>query len=362
MKTKTIITICLLFALAACAPAQIEPIKIGYFGPATGPVSYSGAPIKEAFELAFSQMPEANGRPIQVIFEDDKCDPKEAVTVATKLLDVDNVDILVSGVCSGSTLAVAPIAQERKAILISPAAASPKITTAGDFVFRLASSSELMAAETVKAMQKLGIKKVAVLYENNAYTAGWNDAFAKHFADIGTVVASEMYDGPTSDVRTSLTKFEQASPDAILLLPLAAPSANNLLKQYKELGLKTQLIGSEAMGFKAVLPNEPEGMLVLTYDFDLNSPEMQKMLSGYQSKFGKNVTEEIYGALGYDTYNVLQTAINACGDDTECIKQKLNNLGTVTGASGTFHLDENGDAIHSFVLRKAQNSKLASID
>ncbi|MEK6861104.1 MAG: ABC transporter substrate-binding protein, partial [Nanoarchaeota archaeon] len=122
----------------------IEPIKIGFVGPLTGENANIGIPIRRGVELALEDINSAggiNGRQLVAIFEDGKCNAKDANTAGLKLIDQDKVIAIVGGTCSSETLAIAPNAESKKIPLISPSATNPKITDAGDYIFRAATTA-----------------------------------------------------------------------------------------------------------------------------------------------------------------------------------------------------------------------------
>ncbi|MDD5148346.1 MAG: ABC transporter substrate-binding protein [Candidatus ainarchaeum sp.] len=369
MKTKILFLVGMIavaFLLAGCAQPQGETVKIGFAGPMSGAMAYTGEAVKNGFELAHSQKSTFKGKQIEIIYEDEKCNPAEALSAAKKLVEIDDSNIVVSGVCSSSTLAIAPYAQEKKIILISPVAATPALTNAGEYVFRIASSSVHMASNAARIAKESGYEKVAVLFEVNDYTVAWKDVFKREFEKLGgEIVAEDGFNSADKELKTQFLKIKETNPDLILTTTLSAPTAIMVLKQAKELGVNTRMLGNETFSFKSVISADTEaaeGMLITTYAYDLNSAEMQKFLSDYKQKYNKDVTEEIYSALGYDTYNLLYDAISSCnGNNAECIKAYLSNQKEHTGASGTYHLDANGDAIRQVVLRKVENGKLVLV-
>ncbi len=164
MKLVVIAAIISLVLLAGCVEEGQEqngeePIKIGFLGPLSGPAAYTCEPVKKGFELAHSQKPGFDGREIKLLFEDDKCQAVEAVKATRKFMETDSIKIVVSGVCSNSTLAIAPIAEEKEAILITPVSAAPSISEAGSHVFRISASSDLMASNTARIVWEKGFKK-----------------------------------------------------------------------------------------------------------------------------------------------------------------------------------------------------------
>lgn len=341
-----------------------EPIKVGYVGPLSGPVAYTGEPVVDAIRLASEQLGAASNRPIEIIYEDGVCDNKTGLSAAQKLMDVDQVNILISGVCSGVTLAIAPIAEERGVILISPVAASPAITGAGDYTFRTSGSSVLIATQTAEQI-KSKFSHVGILFENNEYPVGWKDSFIKAFSGDGRAVFSESFSTGDTDVRSQLQKLNSQGPDAIFLIGITPPGANNVLKQYTELGFDTPLVGNELFSFKSIIANHTqtmEGMLIPTYTYDLSSRAMQKLLSDYKERYSKDLLEEVYGALAYDMYGVLHEAIEQCeGDDPECIKKELYGTRNFQGISGDITIDKNGDTERDFVVRQIKDGVLTAI-
>src|SRR3989338_7288540 len=106
-----------------------ETVKIGYVGPFTGPVAgSSGEDVGNCWKLSVKKRPMVAGKTVEVIYEDDACDPKQAATAAQKLLNIDKVQIVINGVCSGSALSIAPITEAVGAILFTPVSTSPKLT------------------------------------------------------------------------------------------------------------------------------------------------------------------------------------------------------------------------------------------
>ena len=152
------------------------PIKIGLILPLTGDAADIGQAQKNAVELALEQLKDSN---IQLIFEDDRLQTNDAVTAAQKLVNVDKVDAIIGPSWSGAALAVAPIAESSKTLLISPTASTPSLTSAGDYIFRVYPTDDApvkMLADF--ALNNLKITKAAILYDlaNDSFTQEKNYA------------------------------------------------------------------------------------------------------------------------------------------------------------------------------------------
>ncbi|MBW3022344.1 ABC transporter substrate-binding protein [Candidatus Woesearchaeota archaeon] len=331
-------------------PQEQQTVKIGFIGPLTGPLANPGVYVKNSFELAHAQYSAVNGREIEVIYEDDKCIPKEAVTAANKLLNVDGVDIVVSSICGGSTLAIAPLTEAQEKILISPISSTPAISEAGDYVFRISSSADLFAERTALMLEESGYERIGIVYENTEYAVGWKDSFVDSFR--GEIVSAESFNTGDSDVKTQLLKINEAGPEAILMLVQSPISGALLVKQAKELNIGTQLIGNEGFFSRTVLKNvigeAAEGLLILTYAYDGGSDAMKEYLKAYEAEFGEKVPEEMHAGLGYDVYMALYDALDGCSD-SKCIRDKLYSFEDREGVIGSYSVNAKGDAVRDFM-------------
>jgi branched-chain amino acid transport system substrate-binding protein len=342
-------------------PKAEETIKIGFIGPLTGPVANPGVYVKNSFELANSQYNTIDGNEVKVFYEDGKCIPSEGVSAASKLLNVDQVDIVVSAICGGSMLAIAPLTQEKEIILISSVSSTPAISDAGDYVFRISSSADLFAEKTASMIEKLGIEKVGIVVENTEYAVGWKNSFIDMFK--GTITGTENFNTGDTDVKTQLIKIKNSDPDAILFLVQSPISASLLVKQAKELNIETQMIGNEAFFTRQVVKNlmgdAAEGLLILTYKYELGSVKMQQFLDDYRNSYGEDIPEEIYGAQGYDTYMVIHDALKKCGKaDSNCIRDYLYSVKEQEGVSGIFSIDDKGDGIRDLMWWQVKGSEI----
>lgn len=116
-----------------------EQFKIGFMGPLSGSEARYGESIKRGVELAKKEVGIKN---LKILYEDSKCDGKEAVNAINKLISSDKVSVIIGEVCSGVTLAVAPIAEQQKVAMISPASTSSKMSEF-PYLFRTVPSDAL---------------------------------------------------------------------------------------------------------------------------------------------------------------------------------------------------------------------------
>jgi branched-chain amino acid transport system substrate-binding protein len=136
-----------LFVTLALTPAHVSAdIKIGFNAPLTGFAASDGKSALEGAKLAGAQANAKggiSGEKVELIVYDDQAAPKEAVPVATKMVEKDKVIGAVSGSYSGSTRAAAPIFQAAKIPYVVAYAIHPDITLSGDYMFRTATMGEV---------------------------------------------------------------------------------------------------------------------------------------------------------------------------------------------------------------------------
>ncbi|MEI8339877.1 MAG: ABC transporter substrate-binding protein [bacterium] len=343
-----------------------DTFKIGYAGPLTGAMGVStGESIFQAFQLANEQHPTVNGKKVEVIYEDDVCDPKKAVNAVQKLIEVDKVDVIVSGLCSGSVLSTAPIVEKAKVVMVSPGAAAPSITNAGDYTFRLAASSVTAGKAVASLIEKYDYKRIGIIYENNEYPVGWKDAIVSAYENRSDVkIFTEGAPIASSDVRTQIMKIAAQKPDVILVATLTPGMANALLNQLHELKVNKPIIANEVFSLRSVIHNPfAENMLVTVYKYGNSSTDFQKFLADYKQKFNKDIQEDIYGAASYDTYTLLLKTKESCGNSgSDCIKNYLYDTKNWSGLSGTISIDQNGDSSREFVLKVVKGGKAVEIN
>jgi branched-chain amino acid transport system substrate-binding protein len=349
-------------------PTTKEPIKIGFIGPLSGDAASYGIPIKNAIALAVEEINNTggiNGRKIEIIYEDGKCNGKDAVNAAQKLINIDKVKIILGGMCSGELLAIAPITEPAKVLLLSPSASSPDITHAGDFIFRNNPSD----ADGGKALAKLvreKYTKAAIISENTDYAQALARVFVEHFRSLGgEVVAQENFDPGVKDFRTILTKIKASNPEALVINPQTEIAGGLIVKQAKELGITASLYGNTALaGTKAIetAGKYAEGMLVIDAPgLSESNPKAVKFLADYKARYG-TTTLEFYLGAAYDAVYILADGISKYGTDTEKLKDYLYSLKNYNGVIGTYGFDENGDLMGiEYTVKQIKNGKAVEL-
>lgn len=316
-------------------------IKIGFMAPLTGDAASFGQNIKRGVDLAYR---DADLDDVQIIYEDSKCDGKEAVNSINKLINVDGVQAIVGEVCSGATLAAAPIAEANDVVLISASSTSPEITSSGDYIFRTIPSDQLQGAFGADLVYKSGDRTLAILYSNEEYGVGFERVLQRIYD--GEIVASEAFERGSTDMRTQLTKIRAERPDAIYIISNSPDSSVAALKQITELGLgRVQVYGSEGLRTPEVAEERSAEGLIITSVSTGTIEFALKYEDEYEEEPGA------FAAQGYDAFSALARVMKRGATTGEEMKNELYST-TFDGASGRISFDLNGDVSGNYEVYK----------
>lgn len=334
---------------ASKKPEMTGPIKIGFIAPLSGDAAAYGEPLKKGVEIAVLEI-NANGgvdgRPFEIIYEDGKCNNKDASSAAQKLISIDKVKVIIGMVCSGEVLSAAPIAEAAKVVLIGQGS-SPDVTNAGDYTFRTFPSDTIVGTALTENMKRNGHDTVAIVAGNTAYALALEKDFLSKTDGAGlVVVASEHYNAETRDFRSILQKIKVANPKAILIDSQTGADGARIAQQARTLGIKSQFYTAYFSGPEFVKTGKAvEGTYVV--DAPALGSENQRateFLKKSQDTYKAEPTYPFFSANAYDQVYLLASVFGKVGtEDTSKIKAELYATKAFSGITGTFGFDQNGD-------------------
>lgn len=339
---------------------------IGVSAPLTGDGANYGRSTKEGIDLAVEELNAAKylDKPIEVVYEDDKINPTDGVNAVNKLINSDKVPVILGPFGSSVTLAVAPIANKAKVVLVGASATADGIADAGDYVFRITPPNSRQGADVANfCSTKLNAKKAAVIYQNNDYGTTLKAAFEKQFSENGgIVVSSEGVDLGIKDLKTQILKIKGGNPD-VVFFPLHVAEAGLLLRQSKELGLNAKFIscdGAMVQDLLDIAGNAAEGSFytTLALGYGVSDQDISRFNEAFSKKYGKD--PDVYAAYYYEATKIVAKAIKDGGYDSEKIKESLYAMTgdkAYTGVTGKTSFDKNGEVSKSFYVYQVVDGK-----
>jgi len=352
------------FAVSAFAA---DTIKIGLLAPLTGFAAADGLSVKNAVDLAVEKVNGKGGilgKKVELIVYDDRADAKEAVALAQKLLQQDKIVGLVAGSYSMPTRAIAPLFQDEGVPLVAAYAIHPDVTKAGDFNFRngfLGAVEGRAAAYT--AVEILKAKKIALLTSDNDFgktlAEGFNEYLAKFAKGKAEVVLAQTYPMSEKDFKPYLTKIKEVQPDVIFSSGYYFQTGP-VLKQARELGMNTQIIGEEGADSPKTLEiagEAAEGFVIVTnLNRDDKRPFVQEFLKEYESRY--KIQPDMVGASAYDAFMILCDGIRrAQTTEGKAVKNAIAQTKDYDGLTGVIRGFNKGEVVKEVQVQQVKGGR-----
>lgn len=251
----------LLLAACICAASAVQAadrtgvtrstIKIGMFGPLTGPnASFAkGLHGPAAIYKDINDRGGINGRKLELVIEDDACDGDKTIAAVKKLVDQDKVFLLHGGWCSSAVIKARPEIEKRLAVpYMNIASASAAISTPlARNIFQPAPTSKTIGETLVSfAMTKPGAKKIALVTQpDEGPNSKIREAAAKLKAMGLEPVETITLEKGVTDTTAQIRQLKAKAPDVVLVSLYPGEIAALLRDAYKE-GLKTTFVSTES--------------------------------------------------------------------------------------------------------------------
>ena len=330
-----------------------EPYRIGVMESVTGPGETYGNVAVQAKQMAVDEINAAggvNGRMIELIVEDEKCNAQDAITAYRKLTDVDGVKIILGTSCSGAMLGAAPLAEGEGVVMFSGLATNPDIANAGDYIFRTSMSDAQVGIDTGNVLWADGVRTLATITEATDYAEGVRRTSVEQFEKRGgQVVGEERYASDVTDFRSQITKLLNANPDGLHVAAQSEFTGGTIVKQARELGYEGPIysdivpIGTTAL---EIAGDAATGMKAITADLDPANSKAQQVITNFREKYDY-VTLPWYLGSAYDDVYITAECLKQTEDDQDAdgFRDCLYDV-TWSGAIGNnYSFDENGEVV-----------------
>jgi len=378
--------LCMFFGAAVIAGALFSDpvaaqavIKIGVTQPLTGAFAASGNYVMQGARIAEDDINKSGGvlgRKIQLVIEDNKSNPTEAVATAEKLIAKEKVPVLMGAWSSTLTLAVMPKLMEYGVPMLVETSSSGKITVSGNpWIFRISPTSQMEARAFGSMAKKLGIKKAAFLSTNNDFGRGAAKEFSAMLKGQGIQIGDmETMDPKATDFSAQLAKIKASGSDT-LFVTTAVEQITLILKQAKEQQLKARIITTGGSNSPDQLiqqagdaANGSMHLVFFTPWFPeaVKNPDVARKFVDEWNARKHNVGGLTEGFRGYDGITTIVAAIKAAGKaDPAAIQKALWNV-KVKGINGDIAFikqgpagKESGQNVPAVYVVKIENGKVA---
>ncbi len=373
----------LLLMAAAALPAQAaEPIRIGLGMSLTGKLAANGKMSLLAMQIWEDDINATGGllgRPVKLVYYDDRSDPAQVPGIYAKLLDVDKVDLIVSGYASTQIAAAMPVAIEHKKLFIGlagtaindafhypmyfamvPNGPTPKPAfTRGFFKVAEAQSPKPQTVALAYADAEFGVN-VCEGARDNAKAAGLK------------IVYDKSYPPATVDFTPIVRAIQAANPDLVVICSYPLDTVG-MIKAIHEVGYKPKLWGGGMVGLQSTALKAQLGPLlngIVNFETWLplkgtESSGAKAFLSKYQQRAKAAGTDVLayFPVMGYADLQVLGDAIIATKSLKDDVLAAYMHKATFPTIVGDISFGANGEWAEDRMLGvQFQNITSSSLD
>lgn len=355
--------------LAAPALAA-DPIRIGTVLSVTGAASYIGDPEAKTLKIYVDQINAAGGvlgRPIELVSYDDASDANKARTFATRLVERDNVAVVIGGSTTGTTMAMVPVVQGAQIPFMSLAGSVNIVEPVRQYVFKSPHTDRMGCQKVFADMQKRKLTHIALIAGNDGFGAAMREQCLKVANNYGIqIVVDQTYGAQDTDMTPQLTKIKNtAGVQAIFNTGASGQGPAILTRNYGQLGMKNiplyqnpgvasksyiQLSGPAVEGVRL-----PAAALLVANRLSASDPQ-KKVVEDYTHTFEKATGQPVstFGGGAYDGLMMVVDAIRkAQSTDPKKIRTALEQTHGFIGTAGTVNMsaqDHLGLTVDAFRL------------
>jgi branched-chain amino acid transport system substrate-binding protein len=357
-----------------------DTIKIGAFLSATGPASFLGEPEKKTLEMYVERLNKdggVKGKKVELIAYDDGGAPDKAVTFAKRLIQSDNVDLILGGTTTGTTMAAIKVVEEAGVPFISFAGGIDIVEPVKKWVFKTPHTDRMAAEKVFLDMKKRGLTNIALISESAGFGKSGHDQSVKVAPLYGIkIVADEVYSPKDPDVTAQLTKIKNAAGVQAVFNFGFGQGPAIVTKNYKQLGMTLPLYQSHGVASKDFIKlagdaangiRLPAAGLVIADQLpatDPQKPVVSAFKKEYETAFKTDVST--FAGHAYDGLQIALAAIMRAGStDKEKIRTEIEKTSGYVGTGGLVSMspeDHMGLSLSAFHIVEIKNGDWALID
>jgi branched-chain amino acid transport system substrate-binding protein len=354
------------------------PYVIGAIFSTTGASSNLGVPEANTVNMIVDKINKAggiNGHNLSVIIYDDTTSADTAATLATKLIEQDQVLAIIGPTTTGSTLAIMNISTDAKIPLVSCAAGAAIINPVQYWIFKTPQTDKQAVIEIYKYLQSQNITKVAIITSTSGFGAGGKGYLESEAANYGiTLVDNQRFDSTDTSMTSQLTHIQGTAAQVVVCWDTDKASAV-VAQNMKTLGMSIPLYCSHGIATPAFITEAgdaangvifPAGKLLILDNLSSTDPQ-KTVLSTYKSDYLALYDVSTLSTFGGHAYDSLWMVVDSLKSMPEglnlsasraAIRDGLEKTTNFVGISGVFTMsptDHLGMQAGSLALIKIVN-------
>lgn len=372
---KVFVCIQLVIGLCACSEGKNEEtFKIGWFSPLTGSAATQGNAARDSIELYVKELNIRGGllgMPVEVIYYDDVSDTEEAVKIANKLINVDNVDFVISSIISNCVLATGQLFENAQIPFFGMGFSPTFMEQGWRYCIRPTMNSSRSIPYLTTVMKEFGFKSVAIFEGQDDYGASAGKTMREACNKDGIIVTTtENYISGDTDFSGQVAKILSTNPDCVFLGVLGS-EVGNAMKQFRQFGYEGILFYSEPLQQDHYdIAGDSTNHIAFAFPY-VTYTDINDCTNDYMLSFLKKYVNE-YGYLpkgeaayrSWDAMTVLETAVKKANskDGSDIIEAiySINGLECLGGNMDFTNRD--GECLKDFAMYVVVDKKSIEYD
>jgi branched-chain amino acid transport system substrate-binding protein len=305
----------------------------------------------------------AGGRPLEIVRFDDRESVDEGRLIAERIAADPGIVAVIGHLHSYISVPAAAIYERGGLVMVSPTATDVELTSRGyRSVFRVPLTDAEVGRQMAEIAARRGYQRLAVYYVRNGYGRGLANAFEERATRSGLAVVTRQSYDPGSAAsgavfEQTLEDWKDLEMDAIFVAG-EVPSAARFVALARKLGIRTPILGGDAMGARSLLTEAgpaAEGMVVASFFHpDEPRPEVRAFVAAFRSRYGGD--PDVGSALAYDSVRLLANAVRSGASAAPAaIATELRQGHGGSGVTGPFTFDEQGNRVGQRVVSMVVN-------
>lgn len=328
-------------AAAAADPSTTNPIKIGAIYSLSSWAAIGGQPELDATLLAAEDINAqggVQGRPLKIIYEDNRSDLATSVSAFNKLVNADGILALLGPNWAEFSEVIAPLAEKQKIPMLTASGYSWTLTKGRKFIFTTMPDFHDHVAPLADHIAAQNHARIAIIHSSSTYFDGIAEALRNLLSKRGKSVSHFITVNPQdADQRSIILKLQREKVDALVMFLQEGGSVPTLLKQTRALQYAPALYSYD-LTYDEVLHKDfslADGTIFFAY-VGTFSPELKER---YRSRFKMEPPWSV--AQAYDNVFIMKHAIEKCGLEPQKIRDCIASA-DYTGAAGRTRFSESG--------------------
>jgi branched-chain amino acid transport system substrate-binding protein len=333
------------------AAAGVEPIKVGVTVSLSGEYAAPGSEQLQGIQMWAHDLNARGallGRPVEIVYYDDKSDAETSEALYERLVSEDKVDLLLGPYSSNLTLAASRVAERHHFPMVATGASSTDIWSRGNkYIFQVDAPADTYLNLVITSAKKAGLATIAMLYADADFTRQVAEGVRVEAAKQGMeIVLDEEFSQGSSDFAALVGQMRAKDPDVVIGATYLDGSIA-IMKQAKKSGLSPRAfvftVGPALPQFGEALGPDAEGVLgAVAWMSAAHMPMALDFAFRFNEHYGQTPAASVYNAYGYGAGQVLEAGVRLAGSlDKEDIRMQLGHM-KFRSILGAYEVDDTG--------------------